>query len=152
MLLQNISTVLSQTNITNKWLQLKTQTFIQPLIIKIKKIFRNQKNAKAKQLLVPQLQLPHMYSPIDSKYQESIQETTNAVVFDFAQRSSEYFQLSCKLDMGWPMKAINHLKLTCFLDFFVSLPSPSIYVIIGDQERSRSTPNQLWHPQTRALK
>ena len=67
---------------------------------KIKKKFKNQKNAKAKQLLVPQLQLPHIYSVIDSKYQERIQETTNAIVFDSAQCSNEYFQLSCKLDMG----------------------------------------------------
>ena len=89
MLLENVSTVLSQTNRTNKRLQLQTHTFIQPLVLKIKKIFRNQKNAKEKQLLVPQLQLPHIYSTIDSKYQESIQETTNAVVFNSAQRSNE---------------------------------------------------------------
>ena len=47
------------------------------------KIFRNQKNEKLKQLLVPQLQLPHIYSPIDSKYQESKQETTNAEANQF---------------------------------------------------------------------
>ena len=89
MLLQNISKILSQTNRTNKRLQLQTRTFIRPLILKIKKIFRNKKNAKAKQLLVPQLQLPHIYSTIDSRYQESIQETTYAVVFDSAQHSNE---------------------------------------------------------------
>ena len=83
MLLQNVSTFLSQTNKTNKRLQLQTETFIQPLILKIKKIFRNKKNAKAKQLLVPQLQLPHIYSAIDSKYQESIQETTNVEANQF---------------------------------------------------------------------
>ena len=36
------------------------------------------KNAKEKQLLVP-----HIYSAIDSKYQESIQETTNVEANQF---------------------------------------------------------------------